>query len=201
MEFVYVVKRATLAPMLPKKGLVAVGPETLERVVEEGFFVERAHAEGDPSLKQIIPYVLLKRQDELFLFQRLKGGGEARLHNLHSVGVGGHINPTEESTKRGLDTLFAGAKRELFEEVGYQGELPLKPFGLLNDDTNEVGSVHVGVVLVLELPTESSLTVRETRVLKGSFRPHGEIQKLRSSVLFETWSELLLDHDLFRGLW
>ena len=193
MEFVFVVKREAAAPLFTEKGMNPVTAKSLEPVLNGGFFLERPHAEGDSSFKQIIPYVLIKRGHEIFLFKRLKGGGEARLHNLYSVGVGGHINPEEASGDvRGYGLVTGGARRELEEEVGYTGEGFLRPVGLLNDDTNEVGSVHLGVVFVMELPLAIDLTSTEEDVLTGEFVAFHEAVTLTKSETFETWSEIVL---------
>src|SRR5687767_12552590 len=57
----------------------------------------RGDVEEDPTLKQPIPYVVVRRRgegrvQEVFMYTRLTGGGEARLHGKVSVGVGGHMN-------------------------------------------------------------------------------------------------------------
>ena len=115
MEFVFVVPRTAIFPEFAPHGLSAFGEEfsheSFQRCVEEeGFFVEREYAERTPTLKQIIPYTLVTRGEEILLLQRTKGGGEARLHNKLSIGVGGHVNPvdaiprTERARSRGSST-------------------------------------------------------------------------------------------------
>ena len=39
--------------------------------------------------------------------------------------------------------------REFHEEVLYQGNLEIEPLGILNDDSDSVGQVHVGFILLL----------------------------------------------------
>ncbi len=202
MEFVFVVKRAGVAHLIPECGLAEVDGQLLVPSLEKGFFVERAHAEHDPDLKQIIPYVVIRRGPEVFLFKRLKGGGEARLHNLHSIGVGGHINPEEgDVEEKGYGFITAGGRRELAEEVGYTGTAPLVPLGLLNDDTNEVGSVHLGVVLLLDLPADIDLSSTEESVLTGAFTSFTEVRALIGDQPFETWSEIVLSAPWVESLW
>ena len=99
MEFVYVVKRYDLFDLAFPHGFRRPWEVPLDdylaRVRSRGFFVERRHAETDSSLKQLIPYCVLLRGDEIFLMRRKPKGGESRLFNLHSIGVGGHINPVD----------------------------------------------------------------------------------------------------------
>ncbi|MBU1238726.1 hypothetical protein KKF84_03435 [Myxococcota bacterium] len=202
MEYVFVVKRPAVAHLFQEQGLFRVDREQLEAALHEGFFVERPHAEKDSSFKQIIPYVVIRRGADVFLFKRLKGGGEARLHNLYSVGVGGHINPSEvESAEKGYGFITEGGRRELLEEVGYLGDAPLEPLGLLNDDTNEVGSVHLGVVLLLDLPLGADLISTEEKVLEGSFVPMKKVHEMVADCTFESWSEIVLAAPWVKALW
>ena len=106
-------------------------------------------AEDDPSYKQLVPYVVLKSRDQVYCYERGAKGTESRLHRLLSIGVGGHI--CKEDGQEGRVAYEAGFARELAEEVEigttYHGRIA----GLVHDDSTPVGSVHFGVVHVLEL--------------------------------------------------
>ena len=200
MKFIYVVKRRDLEGLIPPVGLVRPPLEACAERFARGFFLERPHAERDPEFKQVIPYTVLRRGPEVFVFRRLTGGGEARLHHLRSIGVGGHIEPVEAAGAGGRgawDMVRAAALREIDEEVVVRSPEPLelRYLGLLNDESNEVGTVHTGVVFFAELPPGATVTVRETDVLEGRFEP---LEALRADVdaPFETWSRHILDADL-----
>lgn len=199
MKFIFVVKRRDLEGLLPTVGLVFHPRESCAERFSRGFFLERPRAERDPDFKQIIPYTVLRRSSEVFVFRRLSGGGEARLHHLRSIGVGGHIEPSERvdgdaGAAGAWEMIQAAARREICEEVHVEAPSPLelRYAGLLNDESNEVGTVHTGVVFVAELPPEATVTVRETDVLAGKFEA---IDALRAdpSSSFETWSRHILD--------
>lgn len=212
MEFVFVVPRTALFPEHAPHGLAVFG-ETWPRdafdsvVAEEGFFVERDYAERTPTLKQIIPYTIVLRGEEVLLLQRTKVGGEKRLHDKLSIGVGGHVNPIdavateadEQSAKscgsRLADPLPAATRREVMEEeLTVTGATRLTSVGLLNDDTNPVGAVHVGLVQILEL-FDGHATVREVDQLHGSFVTISRLRDdLAAGANFETWSSLLVPH-------
>lgn len=195
MEFVYVVKRSDLFPRRTPHGLEILDEGAraalLACIRERGFFVERRHAETDPSLQQVIPYCVVHRPGEVFLMRRLSGGGEARLRGKRSIGVGGHVNPVDHGP--GEDVLTAGLRRELEEEVALPDGWTLRAVGLLNDDTTEVGAVHVGLVQAVRVTGD--VAVRETDLLEGRFVSVEELKRLgrdeRAS--FETWSALLID--------
>ena len=202
MEFVYVVPRARLFPDHYPTGLVVLGAQE-ERALGElirrhGFFVERDHAEGNPDLKQVIPYSVVVVDGEILLLRRLRRGGEARLHDKLSIGVGGHINP-EDLELAGVpgageerDPVRAGTRREVSEELGIEGTYDVRTVGLLNDDTNPVGAVHVGVVQVLTV--RGSVTIRERDVLEGRLVPPEELREMLSAgANFETWSSILVE--------
>jgi predicted NUDIX family phosphoesterase len=166
-------------------------PDVLERARAGGFFVERRHAETDWSFKQIIPYCLVSCGDSIFLLRRTKKGGEARLHGLLSVGVGGHINPADEEVG---DVVEAGVERELAEEIVLEAPGTREPVGIINDDASAVGSVHFGIVYRIDVPTPD-VHVRETDQLEGEFVPRETIREMLAEERerFETWSALILD--------
>ena len=102
--------------------------------------------ENDPTYKQIIPYLVFCHEDRYFLMQRTDKSTEQRLQNKYSLGIGGHIRQEDMTT----DSIIDWAEREFHEEVSYNGSLNVKPLGILNDDSNAVGQVHVGFVFLLE---------------------------------------------------
>ena len=106
--------------------------EALAIVAREGRFVRRGDAEDDPTHKQVIPYLVLRDGERWFLMRRTRGGGDARLHDLGSIGVGGHLNPGDVDVEGGL-------RREWREELVADFVPAFEPLGLLNDDTTPVG--------------------------------------------------------------
>ena len=223
MEFVLVVPRTELFPKCFPHGFVPFGADHSEgafrRCIERhAFFVEREYAERAPTLKQVIPYSIVVRRcaspnphvggGDVLCLRRTRRGGEARLHDKLSIGVGGHINPVDSTpfvvdgvTRR--DPIAAATRREVSEEeLELTGPWEATAIGLLNDDTNAVGAVHVGLVQVVTV--DGSVTVRETDQLEGSFATVGELhRRLAAGANFETWSSLLipqLDHLLPRSI-
>ena len=183
-EQVLVVPRAAL---VDEEGWTGVRPGDLEAalmvVAREGVFMRRGDAEEDPTHKQVIPYLVLRDGERWFLMRRTKGGGDARLHDLWSIGVGGHLNP-------GDGDVAGGLAREWAEEVIAGFEPDYSPVGLLNDDTTPVGAVHIGFVYVADAggrPVE----IRETEKLVGSFATTEEVAAVRDGL--ETWSRLAFD--------
>jgi predicted NUDIX family phosphoesterase len=192
VEFVYAVKRAELFERRFPHGLEVLAEAEMSalvgRIRARGFFVERRHAETDASMKQVIPYCVVARGAEVFLTRRSEKGGDARLFGKRSIGVGGHINPVD-----GADVLGLGLAREIAEELDIDGAWDARPAGLINDDSTDVGSVHVGLVHVVRV--EGDVRVRETETLSGGFVPAEELARLCRDErgTFETWSALLVD--------
>ena len=187
-ESILVVRREYLAPYLTEDfGLITEGVEEIVRVIEAHHeFRPRPEMETDPAYKQIIPYVLVTRGAEAFVMQRLKRGGEQRLHGLLSLGVGGHIDPVDEAEG---SALTAGLRREVDEEVAVERAASLTPLGVINNDRDEVGRVHLGFLFRLE--AEGAVTVRETEKLSGSFMPIAALPALRDKM--EGWSQIALE--------
>lgn len=199
MEFVYVVKRYDLFDLHFPHGFVsersAPGEfrQCLERAANRGFFMERRHAEIDSNFKQMIPYTLIVSGWEVLLLRRSKAGGDARLHDKLSIGVGGHINPCDAIPGE-VDLLTACALREIEEEIELTEEVRPRPVGIINDDSNPVGSVHFGVVHLARVES-NDVRVRETELLEASFVTLDELKEFAAdpTVNLETWSRLIAE--------
>ncbi len=199
MEFVFVVPREALFRGYYPQGFQPFrSPDELERlcacVRQEGFFVERARAEREPTWKQIIPYSLVSCEQRVLLMRRRRRGAEARLHDKLSIGVGGHIEPQDLETAEGLEGLVeAGARREIGEELELGGSYELSPVGFLNDDSNPVGAVHLGLVHVVTVT--GSVRIREDDLLEGRLVELEELRELAARREgLETWSSILIAH-------
>ena len=174
-------------------GFIEKNDEKTKKIIDtfESYEVKRrGDMEEDPSYKQLIGYVLLKdaNTNEVLVYKRLVGGGEARLHGKASVGIGGHMNEVEGKTI--FEMLKINAARELNEEVGVSEEEALNNLhfiGLINDDKTEVGQVHVGVVYECKVD-KSKVEVKEadTLVIKWMIADEAKAEKN-----YETWSEFL----------
>ncbi len=190
MEKVLVIARANLAA-LPECGLTR-STQQLEDAIPTAFFMDRDQAENDPSHKQLIPYTIMRHDDAVMRYQRSKGGKETRLHNNYSLGVGGHINQVDTEPGAALDMalVFAARDREVAEEFRVNVD-HISLIGLLNDDTTEVGQVHVGVVF------ECWLKDREVSIVETD--RHVELDFVRLAALgaatdtYETWSRIIID--------
>ena len=158
--------------------------DALALIAAEGDYRPRGEAEQDPSWKQVIPYLLMRDGERLFLMQRTRAGGDARLHDHYSLGIGGHLNPEDGGVTEGL-------RREFHEEMAADWEPEPRLIGLLNDDDVLVGQVHVGVVFEADAAGRA-LNVRETDKLSGRFVPSEEVRPVYDRL--ETWSQLLYDH-------
>lgn len=183
-ELVLVVPRVAL---MDDPGWLGVRAEVgdFEGVVgREGCFRRRSEMEHDRSWKQVIPYLVLRDGPRYFLMRRTRAGGDVRLHDLWSIGVGGHLNP-------GDGDLAGGLRREWAEEIRADFEPDFRLVGLLNDDTTDVGSVHVGAVYVADAAGRR-VAIRETDKLSGAFAAPGEVAAVHDRL--ETWSALVFDH-------
>ena len=185
VEHVLVIPRAAL---MGDPGWLGVTSDHLEGfedlVAREGRFEPRPEMEIDRTWKQVIPYLVLRDGERYFLMRRTKAGTDARLHDRWSIGVGGHLNPGDVD-------LAGGLRREWHEELRADFEPEFELIGLLNDDTTDVGSVHLGAVYVADaggLP----VAIRETEKLSGTFASPHEVAEVVHRM--ETWSALVFDH-------
>ena len=155
---------------------------------ENHFFMDRAEAEADPTHKQLIPYCLIRCGSSILNYTRGKSGGEDRLHAKLSVGVGGHINPVDTGNGRtGREAYFAAVERELQEELVFDSPHTNRIAALLNDDGNEVGRVHLGIVHVIDVEN-TRIAAREDAVANLCFSELAELQGPLFGNL-ESWSQ------------
>jgi predicted NUDIX family phosphoesterase len=157
---------------------------TLALIASEGSYRPRPEAEEDQAWKQVIPYLLLRDGARIFLMRRTRAGGDARLHERWSIGVGGHLGPQDGGVEAGL-------LREFHEELVADWQPQVRPVGLLNDDRTPVGRVHLGIVYETDAAGRA-VSVRETDKLSGVFATPGEVAAGYDHL--ETWSQLLFEH-------
>ncbi len=195
-EEVLVVPRSLLESFGAFQGIRTDGiGEVIARLLDPSnhFFMDRAAAEEDPSHKQLIPYCIFRHGDRILHYARGKSGGESRLHAKLSVGVGGHINPVDTGNGRtGPDAYHAAVAREIEEELTLRGAHPNRIIALLNDDSNAVGQVHLGIVHLVELDSDE-VTAREDALAELAFSPLSELHGSLFERL-ETWSQHCVAH-------
>ena len=157
-------------------------------------FRPRSEVEIDPNFKQLIPYMIFCHTDSLgnisvFQYVRGKGMGESRLHQKRSIGIGGHI-AAEDKGERSNDVYREGMLRELHEEVVLKTAFTEQCVGLINDDSTEVGSVHLGIVHRFDV-AEPNVISNEPDLIESGFMPLDDLRSRRGQM--ESWSAISLD--------
>lgn len=192
-ENVLVVRRSLFDELGSFHGLNFEPQKYLGALLSRGnnFFLPRAQAETDPTHKQIIPYVLVAHGDRVLHYVRGKKAGEQRLVSKGSIGIGGHMNDTDESLFAFDEAAYrAGVEREVNEEITIDSPFEDRVVALLNDDTTEVGRVHLGIVHVFRL-AEPKVEKREAMITNLSFLTREELLARRDNL--ETWSQICVD--------
>ena len=192
-ENVLVVRRSLFDELGDFHGLNFEPQKYLQAILARGnnFFLPRAQAENDPSYKQIIPYALIAHAETVLHYVRGKKAGEQRLVAKGSIGIGGHMNDTDESLFAWDEHAYrAGVEREVSEEVNIETTFDDRVVALLNDDTTEVGRVHLGIVHVFRL-AEPKVQKREAMITNLAFLTRDQLRARRDSL--ETWSQLCVD--------
>jgi predicted NUDIX family phosphoesterase len=192
-ENVLVVRRSLFDELGSFQGLNFAPRRYLDAILSRGnnFFLARTQAENDPAHKQIIPYALLAFDDKVLYYVRGKKAGEQRLVTKGSIGIGGHMNESDESLFALDEAAYrAGVEREVNEEVKIDAPFEDRIAALLNDDTTEVGRVHLGIVHVFRL-AEPKVEKREAMITNLSFLGKQELLKRRDTL--ETWSQICAD--------
>jgi predicted NUDIX family phosphoesterase len=192
-ENVLVVRRSLFDELGSFHGLNFAPEKYLGALLSRGnnFFLARAQAENDPAYKQIIPYALIAHEDTVLRYVRGKKAGEQRLVAKGSIGIGGHMNDTDESLFAWDEQAYrAGVEREVNEEIKIDSPFDDRIVALLNDDTTEVGRVHLGIVHVFRL-AEPKVQKREAMITNLAFLNREQLTAIRDNL--ETWSQLCVD--------
>jgi predicted NUDIX family phosphoesterase len=192
-ENILVIRRSLFDELGSFQGLSFEPEKYLKPILSRGnnFFIARPQAESDPAYKQIIPYALIVFEESVLYYVRGKKAGEQRLIAKGSIGIGGHMNETDESLfAMDQHAYRAGVEREVSEEIMIDTPFEDRIVALLNDDSTEVGRVHLGVVHVFKLK-EPKVQKREAMITGLAFLTKEELIARRDSL--ETWSQICLD--------
>ena len=191
-ELVLVVPTASVVAVLGGGaawlGIRSAGEADLAGLIRrEGAFRPRSEMEADPAWKQVIPYPVLRDGDAWYLMRRTRAGGDARLHDRYSIGVGGHVNPEDGGLDGDLGTAL---RREWHEELVVDFVPSFRFVGLLNDDTTPVGQVHIGLVYEGDAAGRP-VAIRESAKLSGGFATSAGVAVVADRL--ETWSRIAFE--------
>ncbi len=195
-EQVLVVEREVIEKIGLFNGIMTDTQTYLDAIFQPSVprFMLRSEAENDPSFKQLIPYVVIAHDGQYLSYVRGKRAGETRLVGQRSIGIGGHINPVDNAPLFHTDfreTYDAAVLREVEEEIHVDSPHADCVIALLNDESNEVGSVHLGVVHLWTLD-EPNVEKREQMITQMSFMTPADLTEVKDTM--ETWSQFCLDH-------
>ena len=195
-EQVLVFERKVLDELGTFRGLRFDVDRYLRKIFVPGVlrFMPRPQAEADPTHKQLIPYVIMANDGKYLSYVRGKRAGETRLVGNRSIGIGGHINPIDNEVPL-FDIDFrqmylTAVEREVSEEISIEANHTDSIVALLNDDSNEVGQVHLGIVHYWKLDSDT-VTRREQMITQMAFFSLDELIQLKDTM--ETWSSLCVD--------
>jgi len=171
--------------------------DTIEDYVQNirwyGYFKAREAVENDTSLRQIIPYVVIKHNDMYFVSQRL--GGDERLKGQYSIGTGGHVNLSDCVTNNSscidlTPTVHQNIFRELLEETTLDDISfdMLEHIGVFVDDSNDVSKVHSCLLYVLYV--DKQCAIREKNKLNGYWLTKDELFTKIDDDKLESWSKI-----------
>ncbi|MDR3646256.1 MAG: hypothetical protein P4L22_01805 [Candidatus Babeliales bacterium] len=186
-ELILVVKRESLFDSQEAfQGVQEIDFQSYSALIKSNQeFLPRSVMEQDFKYKQIIPYLVFTYNNKLFMMQRQAKASETRLANKYTLGIGGHIRQEDMSS----DSIIDWAKREFYEEVDYKGNLDIQAIGVLNDDSNDVGKVHLGFIFLLK--GDSGLIRVKEELKSGELLSFAECELYYEKM--ETWSQMVFD--------
>ena len=190
-ESVLVVENILVGPYIPGPAPMLITERTMELyslILSEHSFIPRPEAEEDYTRKQPIPYVVVRHGDKYLMLRRTKKQSEKRLHDKLSLGIGGHINPGEHGGED--DIIMNAMRRELEEEVHIHRPSGLRFAGFINDESNQVSRVHLGLLFIMEAG-DTGFEVREKDMMTAEWVRAEELGSHYDRL--ETWSQIVYD--------
>lgn len=189
-QLVLAVEARAVEGLLDGRALVPLQAEHLRSLVEQARFLPRPDLETDPSYKQVIPYVVLKCRSEVFAYTRGRLSSESRLVAKVSIGLGGHVEWSDDSLfDDAMASYIRASKREVDEEVAVSSSYTERIAGLIYDGSTDVGRVHLGVLHIWELDTPTAAP-RERKITDARFQTIPALRRRRSRL--ESWSLIAL---------
>ena len=191
-EDVLVVENTLLIPYLEHKnaGLFkSRSDEIYDKILGNYSFMPRDKAENDYDHKQVIPYVIVRENDNYLLLKRTKKQSEKRLHNKYSLGIGGHVNP--ETLDHEENVITGSLYRELNEEVMIGSPGALDFIGIINDESNSVSKVHLGLLYVMNAGSPEYKVLEDDK-MTAQWVSHDGLKAYYEGL--ETWSQIAYDH-------
>jgi predicted NUDIX family phosphoesterase len=159
----------------------------LSAIESKASFRPRPAVETDPLFKQLIPYVIITFDGSVLSYRRGARSSEDRLTGNRSIGIGGHVSVTDPNLFS--SSYSEGMNRELREELRIDSAYAIRPVAMLNDDSNEVGRVHFGLIHVLVL-NEPRVTRNEQAISDLKFLSKEQLSK--SIEEYESWSQICI---------
>lgn len=190
----------------PFRGLVtdnAITHDIVKQFAMYHTFNRRGDMETNADFKQLIPYVIIRRNKEYLTYRRLSGGGEERLFGERSLGFGGHMNEIRSEDGKSVrfkEKVMGNLWRELEEELEFgfkESDCTLEFIGVINDDEDEVGLYHLGLAAILDVPPNAEIGVREEDAHEIEFMTGTDLSNHFKE--FESWSKSLIEYVGDRG--
>lgn len=172
---------------LQKEEVFFIEENFLEKqITNNSYFIDREKAESNIDVTQIIPYVIFKCKEKYFVNFRTSKQSEKRLHNIFSLGFGGHINPSDGKS------IINGRDREISEEISKTKKLYGNYIGVIKSNKTEVSKCHLAVCYLFDVDEYDDISIKETEKLIGMWM---NIEELKCHYeLFENWSQILIDY-------
>ncbi|USN54983.1 MAG: NUDIX domain-containing protein [Candidatus Peribacteria bacterium] len=177
----------------------------MTRLLQQSDFKVRQDMEIDPSFQQPIPYTIIWNPElqKVIAYKRSSDetiAGDQRLYGKWSIGVGGHI---EQDIVGDTSPVETTALREIAEEAHITNLEKLELLGYINDNSDEVGRVHFGVVYLAITATQDA-TINDGEMEKVTLLSLEEIQHIidspdavlesRSHLAFQYLKQYLTQH-------
>jgi len=196
MKQIMVVNRETLYAEKSFDGFLAANQFDFESVILSNFiWMNKDEAEINPSYKQPVGYSIIYNPTikQVFLYQRSKvdkNYAEKRLQGKWSCGVGGHI---EKVDTRNGNPIHESSLREIQEEIQIFGKKRMQVLGYINDDSDDVGKVHFGI-LYLVIIDGNEVKPLDPEINEGKLVPLSTLEDKCNStdVVVENWSKIAL---------
>lgn len=158
----------------------------------EPYSKDKENAELNIGFKQLVSFVLLTNGSEYFVTERISHDDEHCSHGILSIGTRSHI---ECARYWDLDSmLLRSAIRKLNEKLIITNSQPtvIHWVGLINDDTDVVDRVHLGILGIIQPDPVVSITVKAPEQINGFWAPLEHLLQADVYDRLDSWSKTVV---------
>jgi predicted NUDIX family phosphoesterase len=151
---------------LSEKKLVTPSWKAVSKLVNRrGTYVARSIAEASDELLQVVPVCIIRNGDRFLTNGRYEPGES--LHDAFGNWAGGHVRKQDlDEARSKWESVLAGLRRELHEELSLEDLPPLEPIGIVHSSEDKRAARHIGIVFQVIFSDPANIAAFDNKTIR-----------------------------------